>query len=115
MISPSTEMVATCQGMNFPLACSAFFTAASMPPQHGTSIRTTVTLLISLFFSKLFRIVAGVELRAADQRHVVLDEPLVEIGAREGRAVGGDEQLCPVEIGRVYGDQFYLDRPLREP
>src|SRR5699024_1075863 len=41
---PSTERVTTCQGMNFPLACSAFFTASSRPPQQGTSMRTTVTL-----------------------------------------------------------------------
>lgn len=47
-IRPSVLIVYTCHGINFPLAISAFFTAASIPPQHGTSIRTTVTLWISL-------------------------------------------------------------------
>ena len=30
------EMVTTCHGMNFPLACSAFFAAISKPPQQGS-------------------------------------------------------------------------------
>ena len=47
-IRPSVPIVYTCHGINFPLAISAFFTAASIPPQHGTSMRTTVTLWISL-------------------------------------------------------------------
>ena len=33
--------------MNLPLACRAFFTASSSPPQQGTSMRTTVTLRMS--------------------------------------------------------------------
>ena len=45
---PSTVTVTTCHGMNFPLACSAVRAACSSPPQHGTSIRTTVTLWILL-------------------------------------------------------------------
>ena len=40
-------MVTTLHGMNFPLALSAFLTAFSMPPQQGTSIRTTREKLIS--------------------------------------------------------------------
>lgn len=40
------EIVTTLHGINLPLVCNAFFTAYSIPPQHGTSIRTTVTLLI---------------------------------------------------------------------
>ena len=43
-IRPSVEMVTTYQGMNLPLSWRAFFTASSMPPQQGTSMRTTVTL-----------------------------------------------------------------------
>ena len=46
-IFPSAEIVNTCHGMNFPLFCNAFFAAFSSPPQQGTSMRTTVTLLIS--------------------------------------------------------------------
>ncbi len=42
-IFPSIEIVTTCHGINFPLACSAFFAAISKPPQQGTSIRTMVT------------------------------------------------------------------------
>jgi hypothetical protein len=49
-ILPSVEIVTTCQGMNFPLAISAAFAARSSPAQQGTSIRTIVTLFISLFF-----------------------------------------------------------------
>ena len=45
---PSLEMVTTCQGIILPLAWSAFYTASSMPPQQGTSMRTTVTLFTSL-------------------------------------------------------------------
>ena len=48
-ILPSVEMVTTRQGINLPLICKAFFTACSIPPQQGTSIRTTVTLLMLLF------------------------------------------------------------------
>ena len=47
-IRPSTDSVTTCQGMIFPLACKAFFTASSSPPQQGTSIRTTVRLAMLL-------------------------------------------------------------------
>lgn len=48
-IRPSVEMVTTCHGRNFPLFCSARSTAAWIPPQQGTSIRTTVTLRISFW------------------------------------------------------------------
>ena len=43
-IFPSIEMVTTCHGRNFPLARSASRAACSSPPQHGTSMRTMVTL-----------------------------------------------------------------------
>lgn len=46
-ILPSVEIVTTCHGINFPLFCNAVFAACSKPPQHGTSILTTVTLLMS--------------------------------------------------------------------
>lgn len=46
-IRPSVEMVTTCQGMNFPLFFSAVTAARSMPPQQGTSMRTTVRALMS--------------------------------------------------------------------
>ena len=48
IILPSREIVTTCQGMNFPLAFSAVSAACCNPPQQGTSIRTMVTLLMSL-------------------------------------------------------------------
>ena len=47
-ILPSQEIVTTCQGLNLPLALRAFSAAFCSPPQQGTSIRTMVTLLISL-------------------------------------------------------------------
>lgn len=48
-IRPSLEIVTTCHGRNLPLAFSAFSAALCSPPQQGTSIRTMVTLLMSLF------------------------------------------------------------------
>ena len=47
-ILPSIEIVTTCHGINFPLFFKAVTAACSNPPQQGTSIRTIVTLLISL-------------------------------------------------------------------
>ena len=43
-ILPSIEIVTTCHGRNFPLARSASRAACSSPPQHGTYMRTMVTL-----------------------------------------------------------------------
>ena len=42
------EIVTTWQGSDLPPAWTAFLTAASNPPQHGTSMRTTVTSLTEL-------------------------------------------------------------------
>jgi hypothetical protein len=47
-ILPSVRMVKTCHGIHFSLFCSAVLAACSRPPQQGTSIRSTVRLLISL-------------------------------------------------------------------
>ena len=49
-IFPSMEIVTTCQGIILPQSCSAFFAAISRPPQHGTSMRSTVTERISFCF-----------------------------------------------------------------
>ena len=40
-------MVTTCRGIHFPLACNARLTAFSIPPQQGTSIRTTKEKLMA--------------------------------------------------------------------
>ena len=45
---PSVEKVTTFHGMNLPLFFRAVMAACSSPPQQGTSMRSTVTLLISL-------------------------------------------------------------------
>ena len=45
-ILPSVEIVTTCHGIILLLFCRAVTTAFSMPPQHGTSMRTTVTDLM---------------------------------------------------------------------
>lgn len=47
-IRPSAERTTTCKGMAFSLPATACWTARWMPPQQGTSIRTTVTLRMSL-------------------------------------------------------------------
>lgn len=49
IISPFVDMVTTCHGINLPLFSKARFAAFSIPPQQGTSIRTTVTLFMLLF------------------------------------------------------------------
>ena len=71
-ILPSTENVTTCQGIILPLFCRAVTTARSSPPQQGTSIRTTVTLLMSfwrMMLGQLFAVIHIVQLGAADQRN----------------------------------------------
>ena len=45
---PSVEMVTTCTGSCLPLACTAARAARSRPPQHGTSMRSIVTLRMLL-------------------------------------------------------------------
>lgn len=54
IIRPSSEIVTTCHGMNLPEACNAFFAASSRPPQHGTSMRTMVTDVMS--FSRMISV-----------------------------------------------------------
>ena len=44
IISNNNIQSVTIVRMNFPLFCNAVFAAYSSPPQHGTSIRTIVTL-----------------------------------------------------------------------
>lgn len=81
-IRPSVPIVYTCHGINFPLAISAFFTAASIPPQHGTSMRTTVTLwdiIIADDLRELLGIVYGIQLRTSDQCHMSVNEIVVEV------------------------------------
>ena len=46
-ILPSAENVTTRMGMSFPLASTACRAAYSSPPQHGTSMRVSVTLRTS--------------------------------------------------------------------
>ena len=48
-ILPSLEIVTTCHDRNLPLFWRAVSAALCRPPQHGTSMRTIVTLFISLF------------------------------------------------------------------
>ena len=45
--SPLVASTTTCQGIILPLCCKARLTAFSIPPQQGTSMRTTVTLWMS--------------------------------------------------------------------
>ncbi len=45
---PSVDRVTTCEGTVLPLRRMASIAARSIPPQQGTSMRTTVRLLISL-------------------------------------------------------------------
>ena len=64
---------------------------------------------------QLLGVIHAVQLRAAHQRDMPLDEPLMEGGVGVGRAVGSNEQLGPVKIRRPHRDQLDLHRPLGQP
>ena len=57
-------------------------------------------------FRQLFRIVHAVQLGAAHEGDVSLDEPLMEGGVGVGGAVGGNQEPCAVKIRSVYPDRF---------
>ena len=89
-ILPSVEMVTTRQGINLPLICKAFFTACSIPPQQGTSMTTTVTLLMLLFaknLRQLFAVIPRIQLGTADQRNMVSDKLIMKISISISRTV----------------------------
>ena len=48
---PSVVIILTATGIFLPLSVTAFLTACSIPPQHGTSIRATVMLRILFLFT----------------------------------------------------------------
>ena len=51
IILPSVVIIRTATGIFLPLSVTAFLTACSIPPQHGTSIRATVMLRILFLFT----------------------------------------------------------------
>ena len=63
---------------------------------------------------QLIGVVALVELGAADEHDAVFHEPPVEISMGKGGAVGRDEQMRAVKIGRVHRYQLQLYRPLAQ-
>ena len=87
------------------------------PPQHGTSMRTMVTLWISLLLNnlgKLFAVIHIVQLRAADQGHLALQKFLMEVCVSVSGTVCGNEQACIVKVRRADRSQLDLYRPVRE-
>ena len=50
----------------------------------------------------------------AQRVSLAADKILMEISIGVGRAVGGDQQLCPIKIGGVDRDQLDLDGPLAQ-
>ena len=72
-------------------------------------------IVIADDLGELVGVVHAVQLRAAYQRDVPLDEALMEGGIGISRAVSGDEQPCSVKVGRVHRNQFDLHRPLGKP
>ena len=64
---------------------------------------------------QLFGIINAVKLGTADKRDFILYKIVVEISVGERRAVGGNEQVCRVEVRRIDRNKLYLNRPLREP
>ena len=85
------ENVTTEKGMSLPARAWASAAACSRPPQQGTSIR------------------------APDDGDIAVHEALVEAGAGERRAVGGDEQAASLVVGSAHGHELDLRRPLGEP
>ena len=63
-------------------------------------------------FRQLLRVVHGIELRTADDRHLTAHELLMEVRVGVGRAVGGDEQLRALEERRAHRNKPYLAGPL---
>ena len=63
---------------------------------------------------QLLRVVNGIELRAADNRHLASHELLVEVGVCVGRAVGGDEQFRSMKERGLDRHQANLAWPLGE-
>ena len=61
---------------------------------------------------QLFGIVHAVQLGAAHQRDVSLDEPFVEGGVGVGSTVGGNQEPRAVKIRSVHRHQLDLHRPL---
>ena len=55
---------------------------------------------------QLLTVIDVVQLGAAHQRDVSLDEALVESGVGVGGAVGGNQEPCAVKIRGVYPDRF---------
>ena len=61
---------------------------------------------------QLLRVVAFIQLGAADQCDAVFDKGIVKVPEGIGRTVGGNQQICPVKIGGENRSQFDLYRPL---
>ena len=53
-----------------------------------------------------------IQFGATDKQSPPLEEPAVEIRKGEGNAVGGDELIGVLKVGRFHGDQMKLYRPL---
>ena len=114
-ILPSAVNVTTRMGMSFPLAATACRAAYSSPPQHGTSMRVSVTLRTSFSVRmavSFFRIVRAVELRTADERDAAADKVRMEAAAGVSRAVGGDQQVAAVKIRCTHRYELQLHRPV---
>ena len=103
------EMVTTCHGRNLPLSCKAVLAAYSSPPQHGTSMRTIVTLLMSfaLMISVNFPLLIDrIQLWTADQGHMPLDKFFMEGCISICRTVCRDQKTGTVKIWCLWRRQF---------
>ena len=63
---------------------------------------------------QLLAVVHGIQLGTADEGDLAPHELLVEVCIGVGGAVGGDEQLGPVEVGCVHRHQLDLAGPLTQ-
>ena len=64
------EMVTTCQGINFPLACRALRAATFQPPQQGTlhaQNGQAGNLVLAQDLGEFFAVIHTVQLGAADE------------------------------------------------
>ena len=110
-------MITTLTGTRRALMSTARSTAACRPPQQGTSMRATVTLLTSLAQSdlgQLVGIVYPVELGAADHRHTAVHEAAGEVGAGKRRTIGRHQQVGTVVVRRLDRHELDLAGPLSQ-
>lgn len=103
---PRDELAAVLQSSDGSMLQPA--AAGHLHAQHGHAL----DIIAADDLGQLFAVIHSIQLRAADDGHMAPHELLVDIGVGIGGAVGGDQQLGTVKVGRVHRHQLDLARPL---